>query len=581
MLVKKCFPPFAMTSVPPVTATLLFCFFVSAVSADDPRAIRFNRDIRPILSENCFHCHGPDEAARQADLRLDQEEAAKEYAIAPGDADASELYTRIIAEDSDTVMPPPDSERSLTKDQKKLIAAWINQGASYEGHWSFVPPIKPFPPLVRDDGRVVNAIDRFVMARLDSEGFLPAAPANRETLIRRVTFDLTGLPPTLAEIDAYVDDDSPDAYERLVDELLQRQQFGERMAADWLDAARYSDTYGYQVDRDRFVWPWRDWVIDAFNQNLPYDQFITQQLAGDLLPQAATDHETRNQILATTFNRLHPQKVEGGSVPEEFRIEYIADRTQTFGTALMGLTLECCRCHSHKYDPIRHDEYYQLSAFFDNIDEAGLYSYFTPAVPTPTLTLPTPRQDAELKRLRRQVESAEKAYAEAIQFQKNTPSNFISHEIETFEPINSLNFEIDIKSPNKSVPGVVGHAVRLTGDDAITTDRGNFDRWQEFSASLWIKTPDVKDRAVILHRSRAWTDAASRGYELLLENGRLSWSLIHFWPGNAISIHTREPIPVDRWIHVVVSYDGSSRADGLRISLDGQRADVAAVRRRI
>tara|TARA_R110002049_G_scaffold4601_2_gene31723 strand:+ start:6876 stop:9971 length:3096 start_codon:yes stop_codon:yes gene_type:complete len=544
--------------------------------------ISFNRDIRPILSENCFHCHGPDEAAREADLRLDQEDAAKEYAVVPGDVDASELFARIIDEDPDTLMPPPDSERALTTEQIETIKQWIDQGAPYEGHWSFVKPTKPIPPEVAHPAWVQNAIDRFVLAKIETEKVSPAEPASKSTLIRRATFDLTGLPPTLEEIDAFMADNSANAYERLIDGLLQRHAFGERMAADWLDAARYSDTYGFQVDRDRFVWPWRDWVIEAFNQNTPYDHFITQQLAGDLLPDAATARDTRNQILATTFNRLHPQKVEGGSVPEEFRIEYIADRTQTFGTAFMGLTLECCRCHSHKYDPIRHQEYYQLSAFFDNIDEAGLYSYFTPAIPTPTLTLPTSEQERELAKRLREVRLAENALLASIDehrfSDKDTFEDGITNPHAVLEPIDTLNFEIDVKSPNQSVTGVAGNAVRLTGDDAITTLQGNFDRWQSFSVSLWIKTPDKKERAVVFHRSRAWTDAASRGYELLIDEGRLRWSLIHFWPGNAISVRTRQTIPLDKWMHVTVSYDGSSRADGLRIYLDGEAVELETVR---
>ncbi len=258
--------------------------------------------------------------------------------------------------------------------------------------------------------RSLSPIDQFIRATLGQHGLAPAPPADRATLIRRATFDLTGLPPTLEEIDDFVSDDSPQAYEHLLDRLLAREEFGERMASDWLDAARYSDTYGYQVDRDRFVWPWRDWVIRALNANMPYDQFITEQLAGDLLPDATTD-----QILATTFNRLHPQKVEGGSVPEEFRIEYVADRTQTVATAIMGLTYECCRCHNHKYDPFSQSEYYQLSAFFDNIDEAGLYSYFTPAaVPTPTLPLPTQQQEAALRAHCDAVTQQETAYRETL-----------------------------------------------------------------------------------------------------------------------------------------------------------------------
>ena len=238
-------------------------------------------------------------------------------------------------------------------------------------------------PEVNPDAPVRTSIDRFVQARLEEQSWSLGEDASKERLIRRVTFDLTGLPPTTSEIDAFLADTEPDAYDRLVERLLINEHHGERLAAEWMDVARYSDSFGYQVDRDRQVWPWRDWVIRAFNENLPYDDFITWQLAGDLLPNANKD-----QILATTFNRLHSQKVEGGSVPEEFRIEYVADRTHTFGTAFLGLTLECSRCHDHKYDPITQKEYYQFSSFFANIDEAGLYAYFNNSVPTPTLLLP-------------------------------------------------------------------------------------------------------------------------------------------------------------------------------------------------
>ncbi|NND98474.1 MAG: DUF1549 domain-containing protein, partial [Pirellulaceae bacterium] len=541
--------------------------------------VDFNRDVRPILSENCYHCHGPDDAARQADLRLDTEAGAKEYAIIAGDADASDLVDRITSDDPDAVMPPPDSERSLTAEQIDLLRRWIDEGGNYQTHWSFIAPAKSELPALRDPSRARNAIDPFVLAPLEDKGIEPAPPADRETLIRRVTFDLIGLPPTLPELDAFLSDTSPGAYSRLIDRLLNRDEFGERMASDWLDAARYSDTYGYQVDRDRYVWPWRDWVIGAFNANMPYDQFITEQLAGDLLPNA-----TRDQILATTFNRLHPQKVEGGSVPEEFRIEYVADRTQTVATAMMGLTYECCRCHNHKYDPLTQKEYFQLTAFFDNIDEAGLYSYFTAeAIPTPALPLPTATQEKQLELARTTAAKATADHQTAIK--RGQSNNDWSDRLAKIpladrfaKPIASLDFEEKIGGRNRAVQGVRGQAVQLTGDDAVATEVGNFRRYDPFSVSLWIKTPDHKQRAVVFHRSRAWTDAASRGYQLLIEDGRLSWSLIHFWPGNAMRIRTVEPIPVGSWVHVSATNDGSSRADGLTIFVNGLAAETEVVR---
>lgn len=559
-----------------VNATLAYVSLYGAAAVHGADRIEFNRDIRPILSENCFHCHGPDEQGREADLRLDMKPPEGSAVIVAGQSSLSELFRRVSTSDPDERMPPRDSERSLTPAQIEVLQRWIDQGADYESHWAFIPPHRPPLPKVADPEWCRNAVDHFVLARLESAGRRPSPEAARETLIRRVTFDLTGLPPTLAEIDAFLADASPTGYESLVDRLLQSSAYGERMTADWLDVARYSDTYGYQVDRDRFVWPWRDWVIRAFNNNMPYDEFITRQLAGDLLEGAG-----RDEILATTFNRLHPQKVEGGSVPEEFRIEYIADRTQTVATAFLGLTLECCRCHDHKYDPLSQRDYYQLAAFFDNIDEAGLYSYFTPAIPTPTLLLPTDEQAAQMATMHDRLSALE---AEAEQLAASRHTAFESWLVDgrgTFEPpkpIAHLTFDDPPAAPNEAVDGKVGRAARLTGDDAINTEVGNFQRSQPFSVALWMNTPDVKERAVVFHRSRAWTDAGSRGYELLIEDGRLSWSLIHFWPGNAISIRTVAAIPTSEWVHVTVTYDGSSRADGLSILINGTATPTEVVR---
>jgi len=576
--------------------------WVPAVLAAEPDAadraagsgeIEFNRDIRPILSENCFFCHGPDSATREAGLRLDVRADAVESSIEPGDASASELVSRIFHDDADWVMPPPTTGRRLTEDQKELLRRWIDSGAEYQSHWSFVAPKKadlptPLPAWAK------NPIDHFVLEKMRSKGLEPQAEADRETLIRRVTFDLTGLPPTLKEIDAFLNDASSDAYEQLVDRLLASSRYGERMTADWLDVARYSDSYGMQVDRDRRVWPYRDWVIDAFNSGMPYDRFITEQLAGDLLP-GATD----SQILATAFNRLHPQECEGGSVPEEFRIEYVADRTQTVVTAFLGLTLECCRCHDHKYDPLSQREYYQLTSFFDNVDEAGLYSYFTESCPTPTLTLPSDDQRQQLAALNDAVERLQRrlpelrserepafqdwlaslgktVHAEPVKEESVKPDS--DRVTEIAGQIAYLDFEAAAPAGNTSVPGYKGQAVRIGGDDAVSTGVGNFHRWQPFTASLWMRVPDHKERAVVFHRSRAWTDAASRGYELLIEDGHLLASLIHFWPGNQVAIRAVEPIAIDAWVHVTVSWDGSSRAEGLAIYVNGQPAKTEVVR---
>lgn len=568
--------------------------FLAAIfpTVSESRAdVDFAQQIKPLLSDRCFLCHGPDAEQRQAELRLDSAQGMRKplasdesrYAVVPGIPEQSELVARIRSTDPDVMMPPPDSGLSLHPQDKALLEQWIRNGAEWQQHWSFEPITKPVIPDADPDPWVSSEIDHFILKRLRVAGLSPSAMASKSRLIRRLTFDLTGLPPTVAEIEAFLSDDTPGAYEALVDRLLASDRYGERMTADWLDAARYSDTYGYQVDRDRFVWPWRDWVINAFNSNMPYNQFITEQLAGDLLPNA-----TQQQILATTFNRLHPQKVEGGSVPEEFRVEYVADRAQTAATAFMGLTMECARCHDHKYDPITQREYYQLYSFFNNIDEAGLYSYFTSSVPTPTLALPTAAQETQLKERTAALEQAESDLAAAQSRLSAAPQPQITAEqthllvsdVEKLIPgrIALLDFEDAVVGANHSVDGRFGKGVKLTGDHSLDVKQGNFTRWQPFTVSLWMNVPEVFERAVIFHRSRAWTDAGSRGYELLIEEGRLSAALIHFWPGNAIRIQQKHALSIREWHHVTMTYDGSSRANGLQLWVDGTRADVEIVR---
>ena len=335
--------------------------------------LSFNRDVRPILTDHCYECHGPDEAVRQAGLRLDNGEAAHgvlpsgRRALVPGDLDQSQLFQRIAAVDALDRMPPSHADSELSDREIEILGRFILQGAEFEDHWAYRPPERPDPPAVADAGWPRGGLDRFVLARLEHEGLVPSPEADRRTLVRRLSLDLTGLPPTPAEVDAFLADDRPNAYERLVDRLLASDRYGEHMARSWLDAARYADTNGYHIDNERYMWRWRDWVIGAFNRNQPFDEFTVDQLAGDLL--AAP---TPEQLLATGFNRNHMINFEGGAVPEEYRVQYVFDRTDTTATVWMGLTAGCAKCHDHKFDPVSQREYYQLAAFFNTVDEVGL-----------------------------------------------------------------------------------------------------------------------------------------------------------------------------------------------------------------
>jgi hypothetical protein len=372
--------------------------------------IDFNRHIRPILSDKCFRCHGPDANERQAGLRLDQPDStlaeleSGTRAVVPGNPDASELVRRIYAQDDSERMPPPDSQKALTKAEKDLLKTWVAQGGKYTQHWSFLPPKAPAVPSFPDDAWSRNDIDRFVLHRLHQEGLVPSSEADRRTLIRRASFDLTGLPPTIDEVDAFLADDRPDAYERVVDRLLASPRFGERMAMHWLDLARYADSDGYEKDGHRQMWPYRDWVITAFNANMPFDQFTIEQLAGDLLPQP-----TRDQIIATAFNRNNPTTSEAGSDPDEFAAKYAVDRVNTTASVWLGLTMQCAECHDHKFDPLTTRDFYRLFAFFNQLPEVPLYE--GPDAP-PSITVTTPEQETALAELDRQIAALKAAQAE-------------------------------------------------------------------------------------------------------------------------------------------------------------------------
>lgn len=594
----------------------------------------FNREVRPILAEHCLACHGQDPKARKADLRLDDREAAVAAgAIVPGRASESALIRRLHTTDPEEVMPPPDHSKGspLTPAEKEMLARWIDQGAPYTAHWAFVPPVAPPVPRVspaEEDGFARGPIDAFVLTHLRSRHARPAPPAPREMWLRRVTLDLTGLPPTPGEIDAFLADAAPDAFERVVDRLVASPAFGERLAMDWLDVARYADTYGRHEDADMTVWPYRDWVIRAFNANLPYDEFITWQTAGDLLPDP-----TRDQRIATTFNRLAQQSNEAGSHPEEFRIEQVADRVHTNGTAFLGLTLECARCHDHKFDPLTMKDYYSMAAFLNNIDELGLFAVFTGGVPPPSMLVFTPEEEARLAELRprrQQLEeklaayrtAAAPAFAAALKQERPpapaTPSTeptapaswwqqlrgFVrgnrpaaaSPAAAPARPVAFIRFESadEKKIPNDADPsrpaemknksritaaGHRGHGFRFDGFNAVNINAVPERRRQDpFSFALWVKPERVHPRAVVAHRSRSGIDSAMRGIELVLEDNRPSFALVHFSPGNEIRIAAAEALPVGQWTHLAATYDGSSRAGGLTLYVNGRPAASRVVR---
>lgn len=602
--------------------TLPFVLLSATLSVGDE--IDFNRDIRPILSDKCYFCHGPDEENNDSGLRLDSRAAAAEV------IDSGELLKRITSDDPDAVMPPPHAKLTLSDDDIRTVKIWIQQGAVYKGHWAFALLPESTEPPTADPQWCRQTLDQFVRAKQTLEGVQPNPEAVPLRWLRRVTLDLTGLPPTIEDVNSFeqslgisqrdaqvIDADARErAYAAVVDRLLNSKAYGEHMAVAWLDAARYADSYGYQSDKLNTQWPYRDWVVKAFNDNLSYDKFLTWQLAGDLL-----DTPTEEQKLATAFNRIHRLNNEGGAVFEEWRIENVADRVHTFGTAVLGLTMECCRCHDHKYDPIPMRDYYSLSAFFNSIDESGVYDR-TQKVPCPSILLPTPAQQQTLVDAQKDLAAAEQRYRTAIdsvdqrwqQWKQSAKDGYVVSDLrlalgfdrkfdntlkQIYHPSQSdrswtsmpelvevkdsavarLAMDLASDKPADSAPNTLRLAMQLDGERGITTTGIEpFDRWTPFTVVVSMReTLRVADRSLIAHHTRG-TDCGYNGWDLTIADGYLESRMYRVWPGNAIGIRTADPIPVDQWHQVAASYDGSSTAAGLQLFLNGKRLETVVLR---
>ena len=546
--------------------------FGSTALADN--AVDFNRDIQPILADKCFACHGPDENTREAKLRLDTEEGATAEVILRGKPDESELIHRITAEDVDDVMPPPDANiEAVTPEEAALLRQWIADGAPWTQHWAFITPTLPEIPAVEiSEGS--NPIDAFIQARLVEEGLTLAPEADKVTLIRRATLDLIGLPPTLEEIEAYLADDSPDAYGKVIDRLLASPHYGERMAMDWLDGARYADTNGYQNDFNRFMWPWRDWVINAFNENMPFDQFTIEQIAGDMLPDA-----TDSQRIATGFNRNNRAVTEGGAIEEEWQIENIVDRVETTSAVYLGLTMGCGRCQSHKYDPISQREFYQFFAFLNNTVDRGFYQEARGNT-GPIVAIPGMAETEELGRFDKRVARAEKALKKLDDAKNEKRDEWLVSLLEATAPEEAANTSLHLALDGDTgtaqagkellwSEGLLGNSPTLTGTAESRVNAGEeftFDRRKPFAVSLWVR-PEGPGSLF----SKMDDKDAFRGVDLLLsEDYRLAPHIIHQWPDNAIKTSTApNTLQAGVWSHVVLSYDGSSKAEGTRVYVNG------------
>lgn len=573
----------------------LLCAVVSfappaSAEAAEPAKLEYNRDVRPILADACFRCHGFDPHTREAQLRLDVRDAALRPAessklpIVPGRPEQSEVVRRITSGHAEEAMPPRDSHRQLTPQEIEILRRWIAEGAEYQAHWSLVTPTRPALPAVKQAHRSLQPIDQFVLAGLERAHVAPAAEADKPTLLRRVSLALTGLPATPEELDAFLADDSPRAYERVVDRLLASPRFGERMALEWLDAARYADTNGYYTDAERQAWPWRDWVIRAYNANLPFDRFTIEQLAGDLLPQA-----TQDQRIATAFNRNHMVSNETGIIEEEYRLGYVTDRVDTTAAVWLGLTMGCARCHDHKFDPISQREYYQLFAAFNNIEEAGIIKNAPPSSPAPAIMLPTKKQEDELaakaarrKRLEEELKAIQPTLEKELDaWERNAAASLPAPNLDG--SIVYFPFDRDAKDHAEHCeastigtlphgPGVKGQAARFDATQYVEfADSQPLERDRPFTLSVWI-LPGSSPQGCVA--SKMSSDSEARGFEILWYKSQPRINLAHRYGSDGIEVVAKQTFGGGQWRHLAVTYDGSSKAAGLKVYVDGKPSEV-------
>ena len=558
--------------------------FSNLEAADSP--LQFNRDIRPILADHCFSCHGPDSAARKGDLRLGSRGyAIEKKAIVPGEVASSELVKRIESHDADLQMPPPETKKTLSVQQKQTLKAWIAQGAEYQVHWSFLSPVRPPSPNVKKSSWIRNPIDAFVLSQLESKGLTPAPEADRRTLARRLSLDLVGLPPTPETVEKFVADNSSTAYEAYVDTLLASPQWGEHRGRYWLDASRYADSHGIHFDNFREMWSYRDNVISAFNRNTPFDQFTIEQLAGDLLPNRSLD-----QQIASGFNRCNITTNEGGTIPEEYLVLYARDRTDTVAQVWMGLTAGCAVCHNHKFDPLSQREFYELAAFFNNTTQNAMDGNIKdtpPAVVVPPADersryeavigeIATAKQSIESRRIdARPVfdEWLSKANAESLT--SSTPTKDLSLHAALSEGqgktakvvVESTAREVALNDSATWIDGVSSKAVQLEGAALDVADAGDFEKDQGFSYVAWVRLPANDSHGALAARMDKPT--GYRGWDFWVQSRRIGTHIVSTWPDDALKVVAQKQIKANEWTHVAVTYDGTSKGAGVKIYYNG------------
>ncbi len=568
----------------------------TSLMAAEPAGLEYNRDIRPILADACFACHGVDGAARQADLSLDLRQAAIDSgAIEPGKPSESSMIDRILTTDPERIMPPPKSHKKLSDAQKETLRKWVEQGADYQPHWSLIAPKKSEPPAVKNAQWVCNPIDQFILAQLEANGLSPAPEADLNTLARRAALDLTGLPPTPQQLADLRADQSPTAYENYVDRLLNAPEWGEHRGRYWLDYARFADTHGIHFDNYREMWSYRDWVIGAFNRNLPFDQFAIEQLAGDLLPEPTLD-----QRIASGFNRCNITTNEGGVIPEEYVVLYARDRTETASTVFLGLTAGCAVCHDHKFDQFTQREFYSLSAFFNNSTQNpmdGNVKDTPPIVQVPALEdrdkVPAVKaklaeQEQAIKRLRDDLRKPyeqwlnDPASAQLLGWNAVPADGLIAHA-----PLDEGTGEflhwivggqlqrVALGKAGSWDSGQVAASawVNQPQNSPLLPDVGNFDTSDPFSIALWVRVPDNANGALLARMDEA---ADFRGWDVWMQNGRIGTHIVSSWPKDALKVVSQSAIPANRWAHIAITYDGSARLEGVKIYVDGQLQAVQA-----